>query len=721
MKKHLGFIIFFSVISVFFLRGLISLRAGFVEGDYAVQFYPWSLIYCEAIKSMQFPYWTRFVQCGFPLMAEGQIGGFYPLNMLFYFLLPFTVAYNYIVILHFFMAGFFTYLYARKIGTCQWGGAVAALIFCFGSAYAGCAINIATVKTLTWFPLILYFFERYFYGKSKRLAALIGVLVGMQLLAGAVQVAVYSVVFCGIYFFYGLAIRKDLTIRDAVAMMIILGIAGVVFLPQYLISSELAGYSNRAEASLGFALWGSFPPLNFMSAVFPYWISRGARFYVSIFGMLFLIKAFLEAKLTKRTYPLFLMVFLSFFLALGKYNPVYVLGVKFLGLYSFRNPSKFILFGVFAVSVLAGIGFTGMFKEGWNKQKKTAIKFFTILIVLITGLFSVAKLALTVFKKELLRVGEWYVTNYVHGKYFHRKSLPEYIDGVKGVYDGLVNNAALTEPFILTSVILCAIAVITGVYLLKKRQLRPEFKGVFIALIFFDLAIFSLYGTGFRGNIKDFGNLDPRCRTIFNIVSEDKDTFRILPYGLFSAKMPNWAIPSTNAVYGIDNAAIYTPLANEYYRKELEVLEIVDNALGVRAPEESSLDETVDLIKILNVKYIVSVEYLEKDFLRFLASEDGVYLYEVEGYFPRAFVSKKPVPGSEDRSVKVKVVSYTAGHARFRVVMPYDGFLVFSENRYPGWKVYVDGEESATVPFSVIQAVKVGRGEHKIEFQYSHF
>ncbi|KJJ83945.1 hypothetical protein OMAG_002173, partial [Candidatus Omnitrophus magneticus] len=88
MKKHSLFIILFSFAILFFLWQVIFMRAGFVYGDYSDQFYPWSFLYSNALKNFTLPYWIKFIQSGFPLMAEGQIGGFYPFNILMYFLMP---------------------------------------------------------------------------------------------------------------------------------------------------------------------------------------------------------------------------------------------------------------------------------------------------------------------------------------------------------------------------------------------------------------------------------------------------------------------------------------------------------------------------------------------------------------------------------------------------------------------------------------------------------
>lgn len=722
MKKHLGFTLFFAAVLAVFLWRVITLKAGFIYGDYAAQFYPWSMIYADALKKLTLPFWTRYLQSGFPLMAEGQIAGFYPLNILFFGLLPFRSAYNYIVVFHFALAGMFTYVYSRRIGACQWGGALAALLFTFGSAYAGCMINTTTVKVLAWFPFTLWLFEAYFDRRGRWYMAGAGAVLGIQMLAGATQVAFYCAFFYAVYFLYGLRIRRSFAMADFLNLLLAAVVAGAIFAPQFMLSRVIAGLSWRSGASIDFALSDSFSPLNFIGLVFPYSVYWGARFYIGVLSLLFLIMSVYSLKSQPKQRPVFLLLLLSVFFTLGRYNPLYVFLVKISHIYSFRGPSKAILLGIFAASVMSGVGFTGFFAPSWCNLRQKALRCFSIFIAVMMGLFFLAKGALIIFKQQIIAFGEWYVTEHIYGKSFHRFDLATYLEKVQRFYDNMVQNLSVINPFILVSLVLCVAGLlISWIFLTNARQNTVYHKTMFFVLIFLDLLAFSVYGTGFRGNILEFRALAPEKPAVFGALKEDTGLFRILPYDMASAKLPNWAMPSMNAVHGIDSVALYTPLVNEYYRKALEELEVVDNALGLKGPMPDSLDKNLELVRMLNVKYVVSPGELDKPFLEPVAEEDGTYLYRVSGYLPRAFAAKELIPDMIDRSVKVDIVSYGSGEAFIKADMPYDGFLVFSENRYPGWQAYVDGEEAEILPFSVIQAVKLPAGRHEVWFGYRAF
>ncbi|MDD4183454.1 MAG: hypothetical protein PHT53_06510, partial [Candidatus Omnitrophica bacterium] len=406
MKKHLGFILFFTAIIFIFLSKLIFIKETFLNGDYLVQFFPWSKIYSEAIKNFTFPFWVGDINSGFPLVAEGQVGAFYPLNIILFFLLPFNAAYNYSIIIHFILAGIFIYIYARKLGADEWGGALSALVFCFGSGYAGCFYNIITLRTLAWFPLGLFIIEKYFDTRKLRFCLYLGIILGIQLLAGFAQMAVYSALFYMVYFFYGLWIQKNLKIKDIAKIAIAFIVAAILFFPQLILSLKMIGLSTRAQGSLGFSLWGSFNPLNLISLCFPKIIIYGSQFYIGIFTLIFFILAIRASKRELKLKPVFMIFLVSFFFALGAYNPFYVLFIKMTHFYGFRNPSKFIFFSVFAAAVLSGWGFTRFFKTKDVKEKIHALRASALFISVNMLILVLLTVITRLFKEKILEIGK---------------------------------------------------------------------------------------------------------------------------------------------------------------------------------------------------------------------------------------------------------------------------------------------------------------------------
>lgn len=658
------------------------------------------------------------MQSGFPLMAEGQVGGYYPLNMLFFMLLPLDAAYNYIIVFHFILAGAAVYLLTRKLGACEFGGTIAAVIFCFGSAYAGGFYNIITLKTLSWTPLVLFLFELFFENKKPRYIITAGAIFGMQLLAGFIQMAAYCWIFYAVYFLY-----RSGSFRQVFNLVLFSFIGFLLFIPQLLLTYKLVMVSSRTAADLQFALWGSYNPVYLAQIVFPYWPQfLRSDLYFSVFGLLFLVSSFYLVREDKKTRAMFIIFALSFLLALGKYNPLYVLAIKVFHLYSFRNPSKFLFFTAMASSVLIGKGFSAFIKDDFVHRYK-ALKLFSVILCVCGAAFLVSKAALTIFKDNIIDMGRWYASKFIFGTASHRYDLDYYMRGINDIYHAAVDGVSFNNIFNITSWSLLILALVVSIYIIRKRGLRmgAYLKYAIVYIVILDLFIYSFIGKGFRSNIRDYGALKPTNAKIYDYIKSDKDIFRILPYGIGSGKLPFWAMPNTNMLYGIDSVAAYTPLANRYYRKALLPLEVIDDSLGVKLPEKGSITACMEQLRLLNTKYVISYCGLSEPGLEFIMEDNGVYLYRLNNDLPRVFIVKTLDLGSVDRNINIKMIEYGAGKVALNVNMPYKGFLVFSENNYSGWKASVNRKPGRLEPFSLVSAVALDSGENMIRLTYEPY
>lgn len=724
MKRHIGFFIFFSAVIFLFLGKLIFMKSGFISGDYLAQFYPWTWIYTQALKNFEFSFWTRYFHSGFPLIAEGQVAGLYPLNIIMFFALPFKIAYNYSVILHFILAGIFTYLYCRKLGADQSGGCLSALLFCFGSAYAGCFYNIITLKTLVWFPLVLLLIENFISSKKNYYIIFAGLIAGTQFLAGFFQMASFAFVFYVFYLLYRLSLEKNISLSKKTGSLIIFGFLSILIaLPQVLLTYPLAKLSGRTDASIGFALWKSFPPPLVMSLVFPSWLNvLGSEIFIGTLSLLFIIFAVTQAKNQRNLRPIILIGVLAFLAALGKYNPLYVLILKISKFYSFRNPSKFLFFTMFAGSVLAGYGFSKISISEDKRLTRLSAGIFSGLTGFCLVIFLCAKSFLKWGRDIFMRYMYTYITQNVYGKPYHKYDLKTYIQKAQKMYDTLLIKSDLANPFLLFSIIMAILCLFIGVYIFYKSEKFKKIKLFLFTIIFLDIFVYSFYGTGFRGNIQPFTSLKPTHTSILNILKQDKDLYRIAPFGLRDPNMPFWTDPNTNALFEIDSIAAYTPLVMENYQKSLQGLEIVDSSLGLLSPENNVLKDYYSTIQLLNVKYIITTRNLDFEFLKHIESENNVNLYQLQKFMPRVFFTVNPEQPSPDQVHDLKIKTYKSGLAEIYIVTEQDGFLIFSENHDPKWRAYVNGEQQPLLKIkNLIQGVKITKGSHTVKFVYKPF
>jgi len=262
-----------------------------------------------------------------------------------------------------------------------------------------------------------------------------------------------------------------------------------VFFPQYVASFQLAGFSAREGRSLAFALWGSFPPINFIGTILPSVVFGGARIYIGVFGLFFSIVSLVYLKKERKIVPLATMFMLSIFVALGKYNPIYTLILKFTKMYSMRNPSKILILGAFCASVLAGLGFTYFINKKNLLQRKSTTIFISIVGIFVGGLL-VIKGALIFFKQQIINIGEWYVLKYVFGKEFHRHSLETYMLKINNIYDRFLAQLSFANLYLLASLALSLLAIGVCLYISRNKKIKDWVKGVIVGIVFVDLFIF---------------------------------------------------------------------------------------------------------------------------------------------------------------------------------------------------------------------------------------
>src|SRR3989344_9331268 len=83
--------------------------------DVLRQLYPWKALSISQLESGNITLWNQYNFSGAPLLANFQSAVFYPLNAIYKFL-PQIWAWSILVISQPFLAAFFTFLYARKLG-----------------------------------------------------------------------------------------------------------------------------------------------------------------------------------------------------------------------------------------------------------------------------------------------------------------------------------------------------------------------------------------------------------------------------------------------------------------------------------------------------------------------------------------------------------------------------------------------------------------------------
>ena len=179
-------------LSLVYFLPMLSAKNIFVERDLAAFFIPPRYLWVSLVKSFQLPLWNPYNYSGIPLLATLQPGVFYPPHML-YFFLPFNVAWNWLIILHVYLAGVSTYLLLRYLRASIAGAFVGGIIFML-SGYLISVHNLLThLLAVVWFPLIMVQFLRYFETKQRKFLVFSSILLTVQFFAGAPEISIMTV------------------------------------------------------------------------------------------------------------------------------------------------------------------------------------------------------------------------------------------------------------------------------------------------------------------------------------------------------------------------------------------------------------------------------------------------------------------------------------------------------------------------------------------------
>lgn len=142
-------------------------RAVFPPGDFTDQFWTFRMYAARAFAQGRLPLWSENFNSGHPFLADVQSAIFYPVSLIYtlgivvlrggeFKLLDLEVE----AILHFILAGAFTYLFARRLLGSRVAALVSALTFTFGGYLTSYPPQqLAILETATWLPLALLFLD----------------------------------------------------------------------------------------------------------------------------------------------------------------------------------------------------------------------------------------------------------------------------------------------------------------------------------------------------------------------------------------------------------------------------------------------------------------------------------------------------------------------------------------------------------------------------------
>jgi hypothetical protein len=712
--------------AAFLFRDILLSGTGLYGSDFLLQFYPWKkFVYDHVWSHGSIPFWNPYLFSGTPFITNIQASLFYPLGF-FYYLLPPQQAYVYSTLLHCVLGCLFMYRFMRDMGTSLPASCFSAVVFTFNGyfmahVYAG---HLSFVQNYIWIPLVFLFLRRFVDKRSMVDALAAGLVLGVQILGGFPQIAFYTLLGSLAYVspFLVMEARRrsqagvlELGAGFGIAVFIGFALAAVQVLP----TLEFTGVSTRAAGvSYFFATLDSLHPKELLAFLIPeifgnptketYWVSTGAWHFWETCGYVGVLPLFLlfvkedrgEFALHRVFFTLLILV--SLFLALGKYNPLYPLIYKLPGFSSFRIPAQIIFLCVFSAALLSGVGFDRILLGEWRFNKGLWV-FVCLGCVLIFLLL----LAVWFFPYNAFF---FLFRNFAEGPVSH-------VDMPTLYHHTLLS---LTKAFLL----LVCCTVLMALHKGKRVGNR-----IFIVLAFFVLAA-DLYPFC-KGFVKahDY-RFSQEKEQIIKQFSKNSAQGRVATLG-HKFRANDGMTGRFPSILG------YDPLILRRYAHYLQAsqgTELNDHLVNL---EDIDLGHP-KLLKNLNLRQVFldgeitlfpnDIPYANVVYDAIVMGEEDILPFMQGAHFdPRTTVVLEQAGSTRlishttaaSSAPVCAVLHYESDKVLLRASTQKAGYLVLSEVDYPGWQAIVDGKE---VPIRrgnfLFRVIPLDAGEHEVELQF---
>jgi len=735
-------------------------------GTPALQFVPWWKFAFDTLLSGHLPLWNPLLGMGAPLVANYQSALFYPPNWIFFVFYIFGgvsgLAWSQalVVVLHLAGSGLGMAALTRRIGLSKLGQTVSGLAFGLSGYLVARAWFASINAAATWLPWILLFaFDLVRNQSKKRNFIKLGLVIGLQLLAGHAQTSWYTLLLAGFWVAFlvwqrqiseiRIKIQSVLQIWLSLGLTVCLGVAlaAVQLFPttEYLLQSQRAAAVDY-EAAMTYSFW----PWRFLGFIAPdlfgtpvigdYWGYANYwedAVYIGLLPFLLACGVILRGIFRKKSnsndydpqtknyendlaltsqksyssfhFFLVFITLISFLLALGKNTSIFPwLYTNIPTFDMFNSPTRFSIWAVFALSLIAGIG-----SEYWKRPVKRGL-YWTRLAT--AGAFAIS-----------LGAGlGWLLLRDVATDFHPSFVRALALTGFWGLGSGILSLfAPKNEP--------------------KDQTRSPLWIWAVTLWVSADL-IFAGWGLNPGISLDFFTQEPPNYSQIQELVgngrlfllTEDESTIKYDQYFIFESFDPgeNWYdiraafLPNSNMLVNVPMVNNYDPLVPGSYSRWME--------------EVSKLDvyQRPDLLGLMGVTII------EKDFP---SGKFGVVFEPIESVDRVRWVPcARSVEGEESAwkmvfsdqvDFQTEVVLETADPNQIQNCTPSNGvaeivdehpnkvlvqvesqspgWLVLSDVWYPGWTARVKGEKKPIYKADFLfRGVAVPAGTQFVEFSY---
>ncbi|MDI6696441.1 MAG: hypothetical protein QME21_15445 [Anaerolineales bacterium] len=196
--------------------------------------------------------------------------------------------------------------------------------------------------------------------------------------------------------------------------------------------------------------------------------------------------------------------------------------------------------------------------------------------------------------------------------------------------------------------------------------------------------------------------------------------------GQFRVYSPSYSLPQQSAIlYGLELTDGVDPLQLQSYVSYMQIATgVPQRGYSVTMPPFANADPDFDnafyvpdpeRLGKLNVAYVAAAFDLSLKGLEYLGQFDSVRIYRNLAWRPRSWI--QPEQFSSEWDDRVQIIEWKPERIELQAQGP--GILTLSEINYPGWRVWVDGEERPIVVVEgLLRAVELPAGNHRVMFAF---
>jgi len=685
--------------------------------DVISQIYPWKTFTIEALKNFQIPLWNSYSFSGTAHLANYQSGVLSPFNALF-FLLPFIDAWSILVLLQPLLAGLFMYLYLQTLQIRKTPSTFGSIAFMF-CGFITTWMGYATLGyAIIFLPLALYAIEKFYKTQKFKYLLLFSATLPLSFFSGHFQISLYFLIFICLYLVFKFLETKEKTKTLYSFYYLLFGL--FLTTPQLLPSIEAYTQSFRSTIFEK----AEIIPWGYLATIFAPdflgnpvtrndWFGHYAE-WNGFVGTITIVLSFYGVLFNRNKKIYFFILTALFSILLSFQSPIIDLIVLLkIPVLSTSAASRVIVLFSFSIIVLSSLGLDYLIEDLKKNKIKQIILWLSLGILIFVLLWAIVifKLFIPIEKIIIAR---------------HNLILPTIM---------LIS---------LTIVVTC------GFFLVKVKKLNKF-------IIFLPFALLILVSFDMLRFVTKWQPFDPR-HLVFPQIPVETEFKKMSGYERVFGNLGTEAI----MYYKLSSIEGYDAVYNKRYGQFMT--SVKNGNVGAHArsvvifPKYGLYSQGV--LNLLGVKYLIHKIadgyspwtfpfWNDLDTFK-LTYNDGVYqIYENLRAFPRTFlvnnikVQKDPqeiinamyldntdlsktVVLEENPNIKLNmkkgsahIKNYSPNYIKIDTLSDGSAVLFLSDVYYPGWKAYVDGNQTQVYRADfTFRSIIVPKGTHSVTFVY---